>query len=201
MSVALRLGSIAVGCMLAACASREPGVRLRDVRPPPPPAGIPETWSFEDASVLPEHRERALATCRWLLGVAPATANSKQWIRARDYALDWVEANTDPAVLIVNPVLVPPLTDRKFFYSAYMRMAYQCGKAEWVLANIRPGSGITALDIRGELAAVNAMLRMYDAIRYWDMATVAPKLERYRRKMTQGKLEAYLLKKIAKAKK
>lgn len=201
MSTAPRLLSIAIGCVLAGCASREPGVRLRDVKPPPPPADIPETWDFAGAEAIAEHRERALATCAWLIHVAPATAKSKPWIRARDYALDWVEANTDPAVTVVNAVLVPPLTDRKFFYSAYMRMAYQCGKARWVVDNVQPGAGITDLDIRGEIAAVDAMLAMYDAIRYWDMATVSPKLDRYRRKQQKGKLEAYLLEKIAKYKK
>jgi hypothetical protein len=93
--------TLALGvCVLLACASKQ-GTELREVKPPPPPA-VPTTWDFTDASMLPRHQGAAMAACEWLLSYAPATSDSKSWVRTRDFALDWIEAT--PSVVVTQPI-------------------------------------------------------------------------------------------------
>jgi len=194
MRNAARVLPLAIALLVSACATKQ-GTALRNVKPPPPPATIPETWDKADASAMAELREPAMAACEWLLDVAPATANSKQWVRTRDFALDWIEAQTEPAVPVVQPIVAFVATDRRFMYGVYMRGAYQCGKAKWVLAH--PDGD--AVSFEAELAGIDAMRRLMRALQKWDTATRSRRLDKLGRKQKHGQLEAYLSKLVAKA--
>jgi hypothetical protein len=180
--------------LLVGCATKQ-GTKLRDVKPPSPPASIPEAWDFSDASSLPAQRDAAMAACEWLLDVAPATANSKEWVHTRDFALDWIEASKEPEIPVVQPIVAYVATDRRFLYGVYMRGAYQCGKAKWVLAN--PSGDAMSFD--AEVAGIDAMGRLMRALRGWDPATHSRRLARLQRKQKQGKLEPFLAKIVAKS--
>jgi hypothetical protein len=181
--------------LLAACGTKQ-GTQLRDVKPPAAPASIPETWDFTDVAALPDHRGAAMDACAWLLDVAPATADSKTWVHTRDFALDWVEASRAPEIPVTQPIVAYVATDRRFMYGVYMRGAYQCGKAEWVLAH-RDGD---PLSFEAETAGIAAMRRLMRALQAWDPHTKSPRLERLGRAQKHGKLEAELTKIVAKNK-
>jgi hypothetical protein len=178
--------------LLAACASKQ-GTKLNDVRPPPAPTSTPESWDFSDTSKLPESREQVMAACEWLLDVAPATANSKEWVRNRDFALDWIEASDQPEIPVTQPIVAYVAMDPRFLYGAYMRGAYQCGKAKWVVAN---PSG-DARSFEAELAGIDGMARLMRPLQEWDRYTKSRRLNRYLRKQKSGKLEAFLSKTVA----
>lgn len=187
--------TLALGaCVLVACASNKQGTDLRAVKPPAPPASVPATWDFTDASALPRHQGAAMAACEWLLSYAPATSDSKSWVRTRDFALDWIEAT--PSIVVTQPIVAYVATDRRFMYGVYMRGAYQCGKASWVLAH--PGGD--ALSFEAELAGINAMRQLMGALQDWDPHTGSPRLDRLGRAEKNGKLEAKLTKIVAKNK-
>lgn len=195
MPDAMRKAALSLAIMLGAACGTKQGTKLNDVKPPAPPAAIPETWDMSDASTLPAQRDVAMAACEWLLDVAPATANSKEWVRTRDFALDWIEASKEPEIPVVQPIVAYAAMDRRFIYGAYMRGAYQCGKAKWVLAN----PSRDALSFDAEVAAIDAMHRLTRALKAWDPSTDARKLAKLRRKQKQGKLEPFLTKVVAKA--
>lgn len=191
----MRKAALSLAIVLGAACGTKQGTKLNEVKPPAPPASIPETWDMSDASTLPAQRDVAMAACEWLLDVAPATANSKEWVHTRDFALDWIEASKEPEIPVVQPIVAYVATDRRFLYGVYMRGAYQCGKAKWVLAN---PSG-DPLSFEAELAGIDAMRRLMRALQTWDPKTHSRRLAKLGRKQKRGKLEPFLNKLVAKA--
>ncbi|HWB81305.1 MAG TPA: hypothetical protein VG755_40360 [Nannocystaceae bacterium] len=191
----MRKAALSLAIVLGAACGTKQGTKLNEVKPPAPPAAIPETWDMSDASTLPAQRDVAMAACEWLLDVAPATANSKEWVRTRDFALDWIEASKEPEIPVVQPIVAYVATDRRFLYGVYMRGAYQCGKAKWVLAN--PSGDPLSYD--AEVAGIAAMDRLMRALQKWDPKTYSRRLAKLLRKQKSGKLELFLNKIVAKA--
>ena len=178
--------------MLAACGLGQ-GEHLRTIHAPQPPAAVPETWDFKDPSTLAENREAAMAACAWYLDVAPATADSAQWVRTRNFALDWIEAMTAPKIPVTQQIVAHVVTDTRFMYSAYMRAAYQCGKAEHLLLRA-PDAVAPPLDLPAEIAGIDAMQRLFRALSRWDPKTYSRRLRQLARKQKKNQLEAFLLK-------
>ncbi|MBX7077963.1 MAG: hypothetical protein K1X88_02175 [Nannocystaceae bacterium] len=193
MTTAARIGALVLVGVLAGCGVGQ-GKHLRAVTPAPLPEGIPKTWDFSDPQALPQHRNTAMAACAWYLDVAPATADSKDWIRARDYALDWIEAMREPALPVTQPIVAYIATDRRFMYGAYMRGAYQCAKAEYLLRMHDADIATRPDAFAAELAGIEGMHRLFRAIQAWDPKAYSKRLRKYARKHKRGKLEAFLVK-------
>jgi hypothetical protein len=192
---------LAISMLAVACATKQ-GTQLREVKPPAPPAVVPETWDFTDVDALPEQEDAVMSACAWLLDVAPATADGKTWVHTRDFALDWIEASRKPEIPVTQPIVAYVATDRRFMYGVYMRGAYQCGKAKWVLAHPGddthsiPSAAMFSLD--AEIAGIDAMRRLTRALQKWDPDTGSRRLRKLDRAQKQGKLDAKLTKIIAK---
>ena len=123
-------------------------------------------------------------------------ARPELWVRARDLVYDWIEKQEDALGVAVDmAVLGPPLRDRRWKFSAYVRGVYLAGKTLYVLDH--PGS---AGHLAAELAAVDAIIRFHEVTQPFDMGTSRAVLK-YERKKKNGKLEAYLRKRRAKVKK
>jgi hypothetical protein len=85
------------------------GCRPAATQPPPPqPVMVPESWSFETQQDRDRARDQALASAHWILTTHPPSAHSKTWIRARDFALDWIEADGAPQVVVNVPLVAWP---------------------------------------------------------------------------------------------
>ncbi len=189
--------SCCAAAALTACGAGQ-GKHLRAVVAPAAPSAVPEQWDFSDPATLPAHREAAMAACAWYLDVAPATADSKQWVRTRDFAIDWIEAMTDPSLPVAQPVVAYAATDRRFVYSSYMRAAYQCGKADYLLRMHDAGTEVASFDLGAETAGIEGMQRLFRALRKWDPKSHSKRLRRYSRKLESGKLEPFLRARISK---
>lgn len=173
------------------------GKHLQAVVPPDPPP-VPEGFDASDTASLPQHRAAAMAACAWYLDVAPATAESKAWIRTRDFALDWIEGMNDPKLPVLQPVVAYVATDRRYMYGAYMRGAYQCGKAEYLLRMHDADIEVPDFSLEAETAGIEGMHRMFRAIAEWDPKSYSKRLRKYARKQKRGKLEAFLLDQMGK---
>lgn len=173
------------------------GKHLQAVTPPDPPP-LPEGFDAKDTAALPQHRAAAMAACAWYLDVAPATADGKTWVRTRDFALDWIEAMEDPKLPVLQPVVAYVATDRRYMYGAYMRAAYQCGKAEYLLRMHDADIDVPAFSIEAETAGIEAMQRLFRAIAEWDPKSYSKRLRKYARKQKHGKLEPFIAKLMGK---
>ncbi len=195
MRLALALALAALSLAAPACRHLDPATQLQGSARPNAPT-LPESWTLESPEDFETHRAEALAAMDWLLRTVPQDADPKQWTRARDLALDWIEGQeqSEPRYRVTAAVAMPAINDHRYSYSRYMRMAYQCAKA----LQVEDQPEASPLD--DELAAVEGMLSLYATLLQAESSEPgrSPKLERYWRKREKGKLEAYLAKRMAK---
>jgi hypothetical protein len=167
------------------------GCRPAATQPPrPEPVAAPDSWSFDTQDERDEARDAALAAAHWLLTTHPPSAHSKTWIRARDFALDWIEADGEPQVVVNVPLVAWMSKDLRYVYSIYNLMAYQCGKAIYLATESNPDP------MQAEVAGVLGALTLYDVFRASERGARSKKLERLRRKHARGRLEGFIAKKF-----
>ena len=173
------------GALLGAC---RPSV----THPTPvAPIEVPETWSFDTPQAHEEARDAALAAARWLLETHPPSADAKTWIRARDFALDWIEADGEPRVEVNVPLVAWMAKDSSYYlYTIYHRMTYQLGKGIYLATAPDPDP------MQAEIEGVRGTLSLYATFRNADKRIRSRKLQRLHRKLERDRLPAFILKKF-----
>lgn len=141
----------------------------------------------------------ARAAMHWYIHALPP-AKPELWMKARDLVYDWIEKQEDTLGVRANMAVLGIVErDRKWKFTPYVRGVYLAGKTLYVLDH--PGALDTAEGaMAAEVAAVEAMFAFHEVTSQLGQMGDSPKLLRYARKYKQGKLEAYLQKRIDKGK-
>jgi hypothetical protein len=151
----------------------------------------PETATpAETFEVTSDSQATAEAAMKWLVTAVPHH-DPRRWELARDRALDFIEAQTDPRFAPTPAIVGPVQGDRHYKYGRHTAVAYRCGRATYLLAH--PAADLVAVEVAG----IRAMFTLFRALAVHDPRIRSPKLRRYWRKERRGKLEGLVRKRLA----
>ena len=172
--------------------------RAHPVTRKPEPPQLQTSYSLATPQERRAAQAHAMASMRWLIRTVPQHADPSLWKRARDLALDWIEAARDPNVRLEPAILFPVERDYRFRYGAYMRMAYLSGKTLYILEQqeLRSTSSTAYDRVEVEVAAVEAMLQLYRSTQQSTEPSKSRTLERLARKRARSRLRAHVAKRL-----